>query len=142
MSVTVQTNVPEPEASKSTPGKRPYAPPQLTLFGHVAALTQSGSCSANSDGQNSPCQVGTTSMGMGSDRRMKENIVRIGDHPAGFGLYLFRYRAEHRDEYGAGRHFGVMADEVAPICPEAVVTREDGFQAVRYDVLGIEQHWH
>jgi hypothetical protein len=45
-------------------GRRPYATPVLTLFGHVAALTQSGICSAASDGQNAPCQVAGGSMGM------------------------------------------------------------------------------
>lgn len=38
-------------------GLKPYVAPALTLFGHVAALTRGGNCSANSDGTNN-CQPG------------------------------------------------------------------------------------
>ena len=45
-----------------------------------------------------------------SERRVKENIVRIGDHPLGFGLYLFDYRPEFRQHWGQGRQFGLMIE--------------------------------
>jgi hypothetical protein len=67
----------------------------------------------------------------------KENIVRIGDHPLGIGLYLFDYRPEFRDEWGHGRQFGVMADEVETVKPEAVSVHENGFKVVDYALLGI-----
>ena len=121
--------------------KKPYTPPQLTLFGHVAALTQSTGCSAASDSATA-CTPGQMGGAMVSDRRLKQDIVRVGDHPAGFGLYLFSYLPAHRDRCGHGRHFGVMADEVECFMPEAVTTGKDGFKAVRYDRLGILSRSH
>lgn len=123
--------------------RKPYAAPTLTLFGHVAALTQGSSCSATNDGFTCP-QSGGSGMGMAapSDRRLKQDIVRVGDHPAGFGLYLFSYLPSHRDRWGHGRHFGVMADEVEQIVPEAVTVSADGFKAVYYDKLGIQSLSH
>lgn len=63
----------------------------------------------------------------------------MGEHPAGFGLYLFDYKAEFSD-LGAGRQFGVMADEVEKIVPEAVTIGSNGFRAVDYALLGITRH--
>lgn len=122
--------------------KKAYASPTLTLFGHVAALTQGGGCSASNDGTTCPASGGGTTMGMASDRRLKQDIVRIGDHPLGFGLYLFSYVPDRRAECGDGRYLGVMADEVELVMPEAVTTRADGFREVRYDMLGIEPQMH
>jgi hypothetical protein len=142
MKVSQEGNMTEQKTPVTGGGKRPYASPVLTLFGHVAALTQSGICSAASDGNNAPCQVAGGAMGMSSDRRLKQDIVRIGDHPAGFGLYLYSYLPAFRDECGHGRQFGVMADEVEAIVPEAVTVRPDGYQAVYYDMLGIRRAVH
>ena len=78
-------------------------------------------------------------MGGGSDRAIKENIVMIGQHPLGIGLYLFDYKAEYCDRWGAGRQFGVMADEVETVMPEAVSTHVDGYKLVDYAMLGISR---
>ena len=72
-----------------------------------------------------------------SDRRTKENIARIGCHPLGMGLYLFDYKPQYREQCGLGRQFGVMADEVEAIVPDAVSMGEDGFKRVDYGMLGI-----
>ncbi len=117
--------------------KKAYRPPQLTVYGQVAALTQSSGCSASSDSTTS-CTPGAMGGAMVSDRRLKQDIVRVGEHPLGFGLYLFSYRPEHRASCGEGRRFGVMADEVESIMPAAVVSRDDGFKAVDYSLLGID----
>ena len=131
---TPQTGTPGPSGTQ----RKHYAPPVLTLFGHVAALTQSTGCSASNDGANATCHVGLSSMGpKNSDRRMKEHITRIADHPAGFGLYLFEYKAPYKDACGHGRHFGVMADEVEAVLPAVVGVDERGFRFVDYDALGI-----
>jgi hypothetical protein len=74
-----------------------------------------------------------------SERRVKENIVRVGDHPLGFGLYLFDYRAEYRGMFGCGRQFGVMIDEVETVVPKAVSIYPDGFKRVDYQMLGIHK---
>jgi hypothetical protein len=72
-----------------------------------------------------------------SDRRMKERIVRVGNHPAGFGLYLFDYKAAYKDACGHGRQFGVMADEVEAVAPAAVGVDARGYKVVDYAALGI-----
>jgi hypothetical protein len=64
----------------------------------------------------------------------------VGEHPAGFGIFLFDYKAEYRDAFGHGRQFGVMADEVEGIVPEAVMVAEDGYRRVDYARLGITRH--
>lgn len=74
--------------------------------------------------------------------RTKENIVLIGKHWLGFGLYLFNYKPEFKERYGQGRQFGVMADEVQTIMPTAVSRHLDGFKRVNYDMLGICRALH
>ncbi len=74
---------------------------------------------------------------LSSDRMTKENIVRIGVHPLGFGLYLFGYKPEYREQWGRGRQFGVMAQEVEAVVPEAILVHPDGYKLVDYAVLGI-----
>lgn len=112
-------------------GKKAYRRPALTVYGSVKELT--GNISGTNMGD-------ASSMMSTSDRAAKENIVRVGDHPAGFGVYLFDYKPEFRDSCGHGRQFGVMADEVEQIVPEAVVIGENGYRAVKYDLLGITRH--
>ena len=45
-----------------------------------------------------------------SDPAVKENIVRIGHRPLGFGLHLFDCKAELQGAWGRGWQFGVMVD--------------------------------
>src|SRR5262245_30341514 len=63
--------------------KKPYASPQLGCYGALSKLTQSGTQAATEMG---------TGMMRPSSRRVKEELVRVGEHPAGFGIYLFRYK--------------------------------------------------
>ena len=114
--------------SNAAPGKRNYTKPRLRIFGSVRELTMGGSGSRNDV---------TRTHTPGSDIRLKENIVRIGDHPLGFGLYLFDYRPEHRDAFGRGRRFGVLADEVARIVPDAVTRGADGYLRVDHARIGV-----
>ncbi len=74
-----------------------------------------------------------------SDSAVKEHVVRVGDHPAGFGIYLFDYKPEFRNSFGHGRQFGVIADEVERVVPEAVTIGSDGYRRVCYSLLGIER---
>lgn len=78
----------------------------------------------------------------GSDRLMKENVVYVDCHPLGIGLYLFDYKPEFRDLWGHGRQFGVMADEVEQVMPEAVSVHPDGYKMVNYAMLGISRNLH
>jgi hypothetical protein len=66
-----------------------------------------------------------------SDIRLKENIFYVGRNN-GHRLYEWNYKG------GRQRFRGVMAQDIPLIQQDAVVMGEDGFYAVRYDVLGIE----
>jgi hypothetical protein len=57
----------------------------------------------------------------------------------GIGLYLFDYKPEFRDEWGHGRQFSVMEQEVEMIMPEAVCMHPDGYRMVDYGMLGIRR---
>lgn len=80
----------------------------------------------------------TGGSGAGSDIRIKENIERIGTLDNGLGLYEFEYKLEFKDhpQCGHGRFRGVMAQEVEALMPEAVTTMDNGFKAVKYDLIG------
>ena len=119
----------EQAEGEQTPRKKSYAKPALAVFGSVRDLTQSGS------------GIGTDRRGRRrrtSDRRAKENIVRIGTHPLGIGIYLFDYKPEFRARCGDERQCGVMADEVELVMPEAVAMQSNGYKAVDYGRLGID----
>ena len=62
-----------------------------------------------------------------SDRRLKSNIVRIGTHPIGVGIYEY-------DIFGS-RQIGVMAQELMEVMPEAVHQHPVGFLMVDYGRL-------
>jgi hypothetical protein len=66
-----------------------------------------------------------------SDRRLKENIERVGTAANGLPLYAFDYIGK------PGRYVGVMAQDVLNHTPSAVVMEADGYYAVHYDVLGL-----
>ena len=95
-------------------------PPAIALMlstaGKARAQTASGS-------------GGTTTIK--SDRRLKTGIVRVGTHPAGFGVYLFRYL------WSDTEHVGVLAQEVLDVLPHAVVRGADGYLRVNYGLLGL-----
>jgi len=111
--------------------KRVYKKPALRIYGLVRELTGGVTGSQSGD---------AASMVMApSDRRVKRNIVRVGDHPLGIGLYLFDYDPERRARYGHGRQFGVMADEVETVMPAAVSVGADGHKQVNYAMLGISR---
>jgi hypothetical protein len=117
---------PRPPVAK----KRAYRKPALRVYGQVRELTGAAGGTMNGDGGQ---------MMSGSDRRMKRNIVRIGDHPRGFGLYLFDYDLERQMRWGRERQFGVMADEVEAVIPAAVSVGADGYKQVDYAMLGISR---
>ena len=114
--------------------KKTYSPPHLICYGTVRALTQAGTTGAAEGGSSSPNKIMTA-----SDRTLKENIVRIGKHPIGIGLYLFNFKSKYREQLSSDRQFGVMADEVETVMPEAVFTNPDGYKMVNYSMLGINR---
>ncbi len=62
-----------------------------------------------------------------SDRRLKSNIVRIGTHPIGVGIYEY-------DIFG-DRQIGVMAQELLEVMPDAVHQHPSGYLMVDYGRL-------
>jgi hypothetical protein len=79
-----------------------------------------------------------------SDRRLKENVVKISgalDKVKAMSGYYFNYNHIHQDE----RLMGVMADEAEKSAPELVYeftppmveeNKTDPYKAVRYDMMG------
>lgn len=64
-----------------------------------------------------------------SDVRLKEDIVKVGEHRPGIGLYDFKYKGN------PNTYRGVMAQEVLTVNPGAVVTTPSGYLAVNYNLL-------
>ena len=62
-----------------------------------------------------------------SDRRLKSNIVRVGEHPIGVGIYEY--------DIGGRRERGVMAQELQAVAPHLVYTHSSGYLMVDYGGL-------
>lgn len=63
-----------------------------------------------------------------SDRRLKENLKKIGKTSKGFNWYEFNYIGSH------AKHAGVMAQEVEKIIPDAVINN-GVFKSVNYAMV-------
>ena len=63
------------DSSEAVRGALPYIQPKLTIYGSIKELT-GGVSGTVGDG-------GVPTM-MASDPVLKENVVRVGEHPAGF----------------------------------------------------------
>lgn len=64
-----------------------------------------------------------------SDRRLKKNIVEVGELRNGLKVYQYDYIND------SGPHIGVMADEVALIQPEALGPTIAGYMTVDYSKI-------
>jgi len=129
------------ESKENLTQKRRYVSPVLVRYGQVRDLTQGGSGPTAEFFNCQPYALKTNKCNR-SDQRVKQGIVRIGEHPLGIGLYLFDYKPEYRAEWGHGRQFGVMAQEVEAVMPEAVCVAPDGYRMVNYAMLGISRADH
>lgn len=116
--------------------KKKYSAPRVVVLGSVRSATL-GSKEVGADGAGS--KGGKNNQ---SDLILKTNIQQVGRHPLGFGLYLFDFKAEFQEAFGAGRQFGVIAQEVLPVVPDAVSRDPGGYLVVDYDLLGIDRHMH
>ena len=109
-------------------GRKPYRAPRLVVYGSVRELTLGGNgTSPDAKSKRKPKKP--------SDPCVKHKILRIGTHPLGIGLYLFDYKPGFRVDHR--RHFGVMADEVEQVMPDAVSRDGNGIRQVDHALLGI-----
>ncbi|WP_273773310.1 tail fiber domain-containing protein [Brucella intermedia] len=114
----------------------------MEAWSRLGGLITAGMGSAGSYGT----QTGTTTQNNGglgalggilslvslfSDRRLKVRIVPVGEEN-GFKVYEYSYRGQK------ARWRGVMAQEVAKMRPDAVVTDPDGKMRVNYAMIGVE----
>ena len=67
-----------------------------------------------------------------SDRRLKENIKKLGESPSGLGIYKFNYIGNTK------KYIGAMADDVMKVVPEAVSTMTNGFLGVNYNLIDVQ----
>jgi len=67
---------------------------------------------------------------MFSDRRLKENVERVGETDEGTPIYTYNYKGDPQI------HMGVMAQDVEKENPDAVVTHPSGFKMVDYREVG------
>lgn len=112
--------------------------PQTSMQGtDVAGITQAGYGNAMAQyGQNQSTLGGLFSAGASliplfSDARLKTNIVQVGTHPEGFGIYEY-------DRIDTGSHeTGVLAQELQGKGRHDLVddTHPSGYLRVRYDKI-------
>jgi hypothetical protein len=76
--------------------------------------------------------IGTSMAMPWSDRRLKENIKKIGESISGLGIYKFNYIGK------AKQYIGAMADEVIKVVPEAAILADDGFYSVNYNLIDVD----
>ena len=105
----------------------------LTGIGFNAGnqLTQAGNTSqSQSTGKSSSFEADGIGKFIGSilasDRRLKEDIKKVGQLDNGLNVYTYKYLN------GKTTYVGVMADEVADIMPEALGPTMNGFMTVDY----------
>ena len=68
---------------------------------------------------------------LASSKKVKDNIVKIGESIQGYNVYKFSYKGSPR------RYVGVIAEEIQQTKPEAVVTMPSGIIGVNYDLIDV-----
>ena len=107
-----------------------YPYQQLGVLQSALGMTPYGTSQQGLSTTNSQTQTSANPLGMalgglgalgslfgGSDRRLKTDITKVGTHPAGLGIYSFRYKG---DPKSYPKVVGPMAEDVAKIAPGAV----------------------
>lgn len=64
-----------------------------------------------------------------SDRRLKEDVKKVGELDNGLPLYSYRYKGDGLIQ------LGLMAQDVEKTMPEAVAETDSGFKAVNYSTV-------
>lgn len=83
--------------------------------------------------------LGSSAVGAGglfaSDRRLKENIEKVGVSESGINIYEFDYINK---EHGEGRYRGVMAQDLEDSHPEALIFNKDDTYSVNYGLIDVD----
>jgi len=96
----------------------------------VASFAMQGMSIRPADAQPSSSSDSGSS-GTASDVRLKRDVVRIGAHSRGCGIYRFKYL------WSDVVYVGTLAQDVLEHAPDAVVVGPGGFLAVDYGALGM-----
>ena len=108
-----------------------YAAAQDTQAQGMGNMMQGVGMAAKYGKKDTPKDTSTTTT-TGSDRRLKNNISKIGESPSGLNIYSFEYNDK---KFGEGIWQGVMSDEITK---DAVVVGDDGYDRVDYSMLDVE----
>lgn len=115
---------------QSTPNYQVAAPDISGLITQDYANRNQSYNQQNSSFLNGLFGLGSSALGLlGSDRRIKRNIKRVGYLDNGLPVYSYRYKAA-----GSPYMIGVMAQDVENVIPEAVVTI-GGIKMVNYETV-------
>jgi hypothetical protein len=115
----------------------------ITTAGGEISITVTGTVVCNSDsisGEITDEEYGgsytaTTGQCAPSDIRLKTDIKPLGRSRNGFKLYRYRYI----DDASRQPYVGVMAQDLTTTHPHALVKNQQGYFAVRYDLLGLRR---
>jgi hypothetical protein len=108
--------------------------PNMTQAAQLGYEGQMGLFNAKQAEKEMMINAGMQAAGMFSDRRMKENIIKVGALDNGLNLYKFDYKPEFKELAGHGSYIGVMADE-AKVIPDAVIRQTNGYDMVDYSKI-------
>jgi len=70
-----------------------------------------------------------------SDINLKDNIKPVGKLPNGLSLYTWDWTEKAQEIVGDQPSYGVIAQEVQQVIPEAVIKQNDGYLAVDYSKI-------
>lgn len=111
------------------------AQPNITSVGNLTSLAVAGNINVNGNLFANQNVVAYSS----SDSRLKENITVIEnalDKIKKISGVMFDWKEGH--ELDRKHDTGVIAQEVEEVLPEVVITRQDGYKAVRYEkIIGL-----
>jgi hypothetical protein len=77
-------------------------------------------------------QAGSAAMAAFSDIRLKTEIKRVGKLPNGIPVYRWEWTKEAKEIVKGQPSFGVLAQEVLDVMPDAVTVGTDGYYRVDY----------
>lgn len=117
------------------PSMAPQISNKISEIGQTLGQGQVAAGQAREQSVQDLTNMGLTIAGMFSDRRLKNNIRKIGT-VKGHNWYSFEWNSLAEKLGLSGNTYGCMADEVYDKVPEAVSLR-NGFLFVNYSILGI-----